>query len=278
MKKTLSVLMIFVICTALLLTSLTPKKVYAVDPATAAAVAAAAAWAIQKAEDEGLFDCAFHLGPNQCRSIDRCNRARAVLQRAKSGNETALKELNDFINASDMQRNCVRSLEGGHFSALIENLQELTKPPLPRGKWTEGKGKLVLKDGKHHFRNAADTKWKDHYLDIDGNTGKVILWPTLGSGGYWKLTNRGNGRITLQNLGESKFKGYYLDIDGNTGEVILWPTLGSGGYWKLKKQSNNPYSLQNLGESKFKGYYLDIDGNTGEVILWPTHGSGGYWK
>ena len=42
------------------------RLVHADGGATAAA--AAAAWAIKKAEEEGLFDCALHLGANQCRA------------------------------------------------------------------------------------------------------------------------------------------------------------------------------------------------------------------
>ncbi|MGJ3198053.1 RICIN domain-containing protein [Peribacillus frigoritolerans] len=128
------------------------------------------------------------------------------------------------------------------------------------------------------LQNAANTKWEGHYLDIDGNTGQVILWPRLGSGGYWKLTDHGNGTVSLQNAANTKWKDHYLDIDGNTGQVILWPSLGSGGYWKLTDHGNGTVSLQNAANTKWKDHYLDIDGNTGQVILWPSLGSGGYWK
>ena len=103
-----------------------PRVVYA-DGGASAALAAGAALAIKKADEAGLFDCSFHLGADQCRRLDRCNRARKALERAKDGNETALKQLDQFVGASGMQRNCVRSLEGGHFDALVTNINELRK-------------------------------------------------------------------------------------------------------------------------------------------------------
>jgi DNA-binding cell septation regulator SpoVG len=128
------------------------------------------------------------------------------------------------------------------------------------------------------LQNSANTQWKGHYLDIDGNTGAVILWPRLGSGGYWELIDNGNGTVSLRNTADTQWKGHYLDIDGNTGAVILWPSLGSGGYWKYTDHGNGTISLQNAANTQWKDHYLDIDGNTGKVILWPSLGSGGYWN
>ncbi|MYL22035.1 hypothetical protein GLW04_19355 [Halobacillus litoralis] len=128
------------------------------------------------------------------------------------------------------------------------------------------------------LQNTAETKWEGHYLDIDGNTGEVILWPRLASGGYWKLIDHGDNIVSLQNTAKTQWEGHYLDIDGNTGEVILWPHLASGGYWKLIDHGDNIVSLQNTAKTQWEGHYLDIDGNTGEVILWPRLGRGGYWK
>ncbi|OIJ17046.1 hypothetical protein BKP37_00460 [Anaerobacillus alkalilacustris] len=128
------------------------------------------------------------------------------------------------------------------------------------------------------LQNTAKTQWEGHYLDIDGNSGEVILWPRLGSGAYWKLTDHGDNIVSLQNTAKTQWEGHYLDIDGNSGEVILWPRLGSGGYWKITDHDDGRVSLQNTAKTKWEGYYLDLDGNTGEVILWPRLGSGGYWK
>ncbi|PFD64926.1 hypothetical protein CN309_14715 [Bacillus thuringiensis] len=134
------------------------------------------------------------------------------------------------------------------------------------------------RQGLISLQNNANTQWKDHYLDIDGNTGQVILWPRLGSGGYWKFTDHGDGTVSLQNNANTQWKDHYLDIDGNTGQVILWPRLGSGGYWKFTDHGDGTVSLQNNANTQWKDHYLDIDGNTGQVILWPRLGSGGYWK
>ncbi|MGY3419507.1 virulence-associated protein VagC [Bacillus mycoides] len=128
------------------------------------------------------------------------------------------------------------------------------------------------------LQNTANTQWKDRYLDIDGNTGQVILWPRLGSGGYWKLTDHGHGIVSLQNTANTKWKDHYLDIDANTGQLILWPRLASGAYWKLTNHGHGNVSLQNTANTKWKDHYLDIDANTGQLILWPRLASGAYWK
>ncbi|HGN6586276.1 TPA: hypothetical protein ACKU3G_004076 [Bacillus cereus] len=128
------------------------------------------------------------------------------------------------------------------------------------------------------LQNTANTQWKDHYLDIDANTGKVILWPRQASGTYWKLINHGNGTVSLQNTANTQWKDHYLDIDANTGKVILWPRQASGTYWKLINHGNGTVSLQNTANTQWKNHYLDIDANTGEVILWPRQASGTYWK
>ncbi|HDR4762911.1 TPA: RICIN domain-containing protein [Bacillus thuringiensis] len=128
------------------------------------------------------------------------------------------------------------------------------------------------------LQNTADTKFKYWFIDIDANTGDVILWDHLASGAYWKMTDHGNGTVSLQNTADTNFKGWYLDIDGNTGDVILWDHLASGAYWKMTDHGNGTVSLQNTADTKFKDWYLDIDGNTGDVILWDHLASGAYWK
>ncbi|PFC04504.1 hypothetical protein [Bacillus thuringiensis] len=117
------------------------------------------------------------------------------------------------------------------------------------------------RQGLISLQNNANTQWKDHYLDIDGNTGQVILWPRLGSGGYWKFTDHGDGTVSLQNNANTQWKDHYLDIDGNTGQVILWPRLGSGGYWKftgLGNDTDGPGS-QDCSVTGGKGKKLDSD-------------------
>ena len=83
------------------------------------------------------------------------------------------------------------------------------------------------------LQNAAATQWEGWYLDIDGGTGAVILWEHLGSGGYWRLHDFGDGTVALQVTADVPWKNWFLDIDGNTGDVILWERLASGGYWRL---------------------------------------------
>ncbi|HDR8144220.1 TPA: hypothetical protein QC063_004503 [Bacillus cereus] len=125
------------------------------------------------------------------------------------------------------------------------------------------------------LQNLGESPYKNSYLDIDGNTGRVIL-SQGGSGIHWRLRRHSDGVVTLQNLGESPYKNSYLDIDGNTGRVIL-SQGGSGIYWRLRRHSDGVVTLQNLGESPYKNSYLDINGNTGRVIL-SQAGSGIYWR
>ncbi|MDA2068443.1 hypothetical protein PDN02_28445, partial [Bacillus cereus] len=61
-------------------------------------------------------------------------------------------------------------------------------------------------------QNNAETQFQNWYLDIDGTTGDVILSRNLGRGGYWRLTDHGNGIVTFQNNAETQFQNWYLDI------------------------------------------------------------------
>ncbi|HDR7598208.1 TPA: hypothetical protein QCX65_001505 [Bacillus mycoides] len=128
------------------------------------------------------------------------------------------------------------------------------------------------------LQNNANTHWKDWYLDIDGNSGKLILWDRPGSGNRWRVINHGNNVVSLQNTANTPWKNWYLDIDSHSGKVILWDRLSGGGYWKLTDQGHGLVSLQNTENTPWKDWYLDINGHTGEIILEKNLGSGGYWK
>ncbi|MCR8927516.1 RICIN domain-containing protein [Priestia megaterium] len=131
------------------------------------------------------------------------------------------------------------------------------------------------------FQNLGNSKFKDWYLDIDGNTGKVLLTESYAASGInWRMTSLGGTTITLQNLGNSKFKGWYLDIDGNTGAVILTESpTASGIRWRLISLGGTTITLQNLGNSRFKDWYLDINGNTGTALLTESNSASGIkWR
>ncbi|WP_142343863.1 RICIN domain-containing protein [Bacillus toyonensis] len=128
------------------------------------------------------------------------------------------------------------------------------------------------------LQNNANTHWKDWYLDIDGHSGKLILWDRPGSGNRWRVINHGNNVVSLQNTANTPWKNWYLDIDGHSGKVILWDRLSGGGYWKLTEQGHGLVSLQNTENTPWKDWYLDINGHTGEIILEKNLGSGGYWR
>ena len=90
--------------------------------ATATALLIAAAF--QFALEEGFLGFPFHSGPDECRNLRRYNSTRAVLERAESGQDAALKELHHFINASSMNRNCVRSITAGFFGDIESKLDD----------------------------------------------------------------------------------------------------------------------------------------------------------
>jgi hypothetical protein len=93
------------------------QQAQAQDPATAAIAAEAA----RVAMEEGLADCAFVLGGNQCRNLARCNRTRNVIKRAD------LDEIQRFRNASRHQNNCFRALDSGRLGALLDQLEQANK-------------------------------------------------------------------------------------------------------------------------------------------------------
>ncbi|AFC28485.1 hypothetical protein PM3016_1562 [Paenibacillus mucilaginosus 3016] len=128
------------------------------------------------------------------------------------------------------------------------------------------------------LQNQGNSPYKNWYLDIDGNTGRVILSENQFSGVFWSLTNHGNGIVTIQNQGNSHYKNWYLDIDGNTGQVILSQNQFSGVFWRVSNHGNGIVTLQNQGNSPYKNWYLDIDGNTGRVILSQNQFSGVFWN
>jgi hypothetical protein len=131
--------------------------------------------------------------------------------------------------------------------------------------------------GNVTFKNLGGSPFKNHYLDIDGNNGRIILSSVTGSGIQWKAQRIDGDKYTLQNLGNSPYRNYYLDIDGNTGAVILSKNKHSGILWRIVKTGSG-YIMQNVGSSRFRNYYLDIDGNTGAVVLSPTESSGTHWN
>lgn len=131
MKINTSIFIGYLVSLIVIFIGFSPKIAYA--DGGASAIAIAASFAIKKAEDEKLFDCALHLGANQCRRLDRCQLSLKALNKAKNGNETSLKELNSLIGSSGLVKNCVKSLQGGFYSALIANLEALSQPPVPRG-------------------------------------------------------------------------------------------------------------------------------------------------
>jgi hypothetical protein len=136
-------------------------------------------------------------------------------------------------------------------------------------------------NGTVRLQNLGNSRFKDWYLDIDGNTGAVILTESSAASGInWRLTSLGGTTVTLQNLGNSRFKNWYLDIDGNTGAAILTESpIYSGTKWRLSSLGGTTVTLQNLGNSRFKDWYLDIDGNTGAAILTESPAASGInWR
>ncbi|TKI90740.1 hypothetical protein FC699_23460, partial [Bacillus wiedmannii] len=82
------------------------------------------------------------------------------------------------------------------------------------------------------------------YLDIDGNTGDVVL-SSGGSGTNWRLTELQQGFINLQNLGISRFKNYFLGVNPNNGRVKLLNYISNETRWIPHNISQNQIRLEN---------------------------------
>lgn len=127
------------------------------------------------------------------------------------------------------------------------------------------------------LRNRGASDFKNHYLDIHGGNGSLMLSANQGSGTFWKLDKLNGSEVTLQNLGSSPFRNWYLDIDGHFGELMLNERKATGSLWRLVEKHGNVL-LQNCANTEFKDYYLDIDGGSGALMLNKAAGSGCYWR
>ena len=117
---------------------------------------------------------------------------------------------------------------------------------------------LLLVSNVFAFQNGT---YKLHqaggYLDIDGNTGKVIYeGDKRYSGTNWLFVHQGDGVYKIKNKGESRFKNWYLDIDGKTCITMLTnDPRYSGTNWKVEELGGGLIKLKNRANvSKCTGY------------------------
>ncbi|GEM_PF-6592146 len=94
-------------------------RAYGQDPETIQAVIEIA----REAERLGL-DCALYARNGDCYSLERCNRTKDVLKRTESGTEGAFEYLQNYINSSSLQRDCVKALTRGQLGQLEHLLGE----------------------------------------------------------------------------------------------------------------------------------------------------------
>ncbi len=95
---------------------------------TAAAILAAYQY-LNDPSKVGSLSCGLHLGENQCRSLDRCERNLSIIAYLKQNpsSETAASDLDKKYRSSSMNRNCIKSLLGGNAGAIIKNVRVLAK-------------------------------------------------------------------------------------------------------------------------------------------------------
>lgn len=128
------------------------------------------------------------------------------------------------------------------------------------------------------LRNLGASDFKMWYLDINGNTGSLMLNENRASGAFWRIERTGGSNVRLRNLGASPYYNWYLDINGTTGGLMLNDQVAAGCNWELDDQDGGNCLFRNLAASNFQGYYLDIDGNTGDLILNKNIAPGCHWK
>jgi len=73
-----------------------------------------------------------------------------------------------------------------------------------------------------------------YYVDIDRDSGNVLLNERLASGAKWNIVFRSNGTIQLQVTADCRFEDYYLDFDSSNGRLILNEReTADGTRWRL---------------------------------------------
>lgn len=125
--------------------------------------------------------------------------------------------------------------------------------------------------------NLGNSPYKNSFLDIDGDTGSLMLNANgQASGCAWLMVRHGGHKVKLQNLGNSPYKGYFLDINGGNGALMLNPSGDATGCrWRLSELGGDVVKLQNLGTSSYNDWFLDIDGGNGHLMLNQNGTAGG---
>ena len=91
-----------------------------------------------------------------------------------------------------------------------------------------------------------------------------------GSDGYWRVTPRPDGTLTLRSLAGGQALGKYLGVDRRSGELGLVDG-GTGTRWQAEAVPEQPnvLRLRFAGDDRDRDRYLQVQPRTGEVSLTP---------
>jgi|GEM_PF-6248346 len=289
--------------------ALSLNLITSINPAEASATAALAEFLYQ----EGVFDFAFHSGPNQCRSLSRYNSAVNHINNAKT--EAGAVASREFINESSMQRNCVNSIYRGKLDTLEHRLgqaiDEYQNPEVivKRG---EASNLVFFKTRREHFINAHDSAGNVsaqptgntvdvdvsdeifRLIDINGgslNNGDQICLKTRREHFINAHDSAGNvsaqptGNCTDINVSDEAFTIYKVNGSGtiNSGDKVYLKTRRDhfvNAYDSIGNVSAQPTGNTtdvNLSDEIFTIHYTDpnTDPNTITPITLPTSSTKG---
>lgn len=130
--------------------------------------------------------------------------------------------------------------------------------------------------GNWMLESMANGNPNGKYLDIDGQTGKVIV-SSRGSGTIWSLSRNDDGDYyQFANLCRTcSHRGLKLDVNNERKAIVS--ERGSGTRWALEfRGSGNVVRLKSKAKNLQEDLYLDVSQN-GEVGV-SERGSGTKWR
>jgi len=149
--------------------------------------------------DLGDISCVTLLGPNDCRSWERCDAGLGYVRALRNGLPSSAHNFEAWMAASSMRRDCGHALLGGNISrfnelygALVANVQNCCN-----GNWQVADEKVVNRrvsgsgGGDIILSETGDqcifNPWLNKYLGVHEN-GQLVMRPRCsGSGEKWEI-------------------------------------------------------------------------------------------
>jgi hypothetical protein len=185
------------------------------------------------------------LGPNDCRTMERCERGLRLLRAVRQlKTPSSINNYEAWMASSDNSANCGSALLGGNISrfnelwgALAANVQNCCNGNWQaddeyvshRGGSDSGGGDTVLSQGGASGGSSSkciSNPWLGKFLGVHEN-GQLVMWPGCSGGGEkWEIQS--NGCIFNPWLNK------YLGVHEN-GQLVMWPRCSGGGEkWEIQ--------------------------------------------